>query len=225
MADPALTTALTNITAILALLQQQQAAPSVASPAVLTLFDNSTPFDMSSRAGSTAMSLASSPLSSTWDGSVLQLPPFLASLKKRAHEAKWYAPAPHGILTFPPHDLLSAYHSVTLPTIELAAATRTNPRAQQNSLAMFKCLSESLSGDLKTQFDQEGNLPANEDGPTLFKLLTELTVAASTLLSIQALDDLQSLPQACRLSIQPPRPQRPYQQPLYPRYHKRSHPL
>ena len=198
MADPALTTALTNITAILSLLQQQQAAAPVAAPtvaptAVLTLFDDGTPFDMSSRSGSTAMSLASSPLSSPWDGSVLKLPSFLASLKKRAHEAKWYAPAPFGILTFPPHDLLSAYHSVDLPSIELAATARTNPRAKQNSLAMFKCLSDSLSGDLKTQFDQEGNLPSNEGGPTLFKLLTELTVAASTLLSIQALDDLQSL--------------------------------
>jgi len=197
--DPALTTALANIAATLALLQQQVAAappaPIVAAPAppTLQLFDNGSPFDMASRAGSAAMTLAASPLSCSWDGTLAKLPPFLSSLKKRALEARWYAPAPHGILLFPPHDLLSAYHAIPLLDIELAATARTDPRATQNSLAMFKCLSDSIDGDLKSIFDQDGNLPSTEDGPTLFKRLTELTVANSSLLSAQALDELSSL--------------------------------
>ena len=199
MSDPALTAALANIAATLALLQQQVAAQppaaAIAAPhaPTLQLFDNGSPFDMASRAGSAAMTLAASPLSCTWDGTLDKLPAFLSSLKKRALEAKWYAPAPHGILLFPPHDLLSSYHAIPLQDIELAASTRTDPRSIQNSLAMFKCLSDSIDGDLKSIFDQAGNLPSTEDGPTLFKRLTELTVANSSLLSAQALDELSSL--------------------------------
>ena len=84
MSDPALTAALANIAATLALLQQQvapnnqpppAAAATVAHGPTLQLFDNGTPFDMSSRAGSAAMTLAASPLSSLWDGTIAKLPP------------------------------------------------------------------------------------------------------------------------------------------------------
>jgi len=71
--DPALTTALTQISGILAIMQANQAAPAAgATPTVLKLFDDGTPFDMASRNGAAGMTLASSALPSKWDGSVLK---------------------------------------------------------------------------------------------------------------------------------------------------------
>ena len=191
--DPALTNAITLLGNILTQMQAHLPAGGQATTPVLTLFDDSTPFDMASRAGSTAMTHASAALSAKWDGSILKLPAFLAALKKRAHEAKWYAPAPNGILHFPPHDLLSEYDAVDVLDIASAFTLRTDARAKQNSLAMFQCLSSSFEGDLQVIFDQDSNLPSNEDGPTLFKMMTELTVAAASVLSLSALDDLHHL--------------------------------
>ena len=64
---------------------------------------------------------------------------------------------------------------------------------------MFKCLSDSIDGNNKNHksvFDQDSNLPSTaEDGPTPFNkcLLTELTIANSSLLSAQALHKISSL--------------------------------
>ena len=68
---------------------------------------------------------------------------------------------------------------------------------------MFHCLLGSIEGDLQTTlFGQEGNLPENEDGPALFMSMIDMTVAASLMISIQALDDLQHLdPAAHNFSI------------------------
>ena len=174
------------------------AAPPIGHHAVLQLFDDSSPFDLSSRAGSAAMSKASSPLGPTWDGTIDKLPPFLTALKARAREAKWNAAAPNGILLFSvnnvSHNILTDFHSIPEATIETTRLSRTDPRAIQNSRAMFFALSASIDGDLQnTIFTQDGNIPDIEDGPLLFKRMLQTTVAASSQVSMQALRDLQDL--------------------------------
>jgi hypothetical protein len=50
---------------------------------------------------------------------------------------------------------------------------------------MHKCLKGSISSNLlATMFDQTGNSPVNEDGPTLFKHLTTFTMVTSLQLSM-----------------------------------------
>ena len=200
-ADPdALAAALQNIAAAL---QAFQAAPAAnnqpaAHSAVLQLFDDATPFDLSSREGSAAMAKASSPLTSSWDGSIDKLPPFLTALKTRSREARWNAPSPNGILLFnvngTDHHLLHDFHNIPETTLDTAHIARTAPRAVQNSRAMFFALSASIDGDLQnTIFTQDGNIPDIEDGPLLFKRMLQTTVAASSQVSMQALRDLQDL--------------------------------
>ena len=213
--DPqqALATAMADIATALQQLQQLQAANVAAAPpqvapaaeggsgggsVIHALFDDSTPFNMASRAGSTAMQDASAILDDTWDGTVSAMPAFITSLKKRSQMAKWNAPDPNRILTYSinnvDHSLLSDFHDIPLSDLEAARIARTDPRAIQNSRAMYYCLSKSLDGDLKTiLFDQESNVPTNEDGPTLFKRMMDLTIAASTQISLQALRELQDL--------------------------------
>ena len=194
----ALATALQNVADTLALMQLAPAAPAAGHLPILHLFDDATPFDMASRAGSSAMTTASSPLSDLWDGSIDKLPAFLTSLKKRARQAKWNAIAPHGILQYTINgsvlNLLTDYHSIPMDAIDLARANRTDPRSIQNSEAMYASLSCTAEGDLQSVlFEQDGNLPDHEDGPSLFKRMIDMSIASSTQISIQALRELQDL--------------------------------
>ena len=67
------------------------------APSLLDPFDASTPFDLSSRAGSTAYATASAALDKTWDGMPDTLPSFVVCLRICAAEVKWDATIPHGI--------------------------------------------------------------------------------------------------------------------------------
>ena len=88
----------------------------------MELFDESTPFDMSTRNGSDVMTLASTALDDKWDGSIPKLPPFLTALKKQTQHCKWNAVAPHGILEYTvgttTFNLLSEYHSIPMANLE-----------------------------------------------------------------------------------------------------------
>lgn len=189
MADSAvLAAALTALANAVATLNTNNAAaaaaPTVRQP-LLDPFDSSAPFDLSSRAGSVAFAAASAALDESWDGSVETFPSFIVTLRIRASEVKWNAVAPQGILTFGGNNLLTHYHSVTDTDIETALTARVDPRAVQNARALYQCLKRSITGDLRaTVFDQTDNLPATEDGPTLFKKLTTFTMVASTQLSM-----------------------------------------
>ena len=166
---------------------------------VYDLFDSGIAFDMSSRAGSSAMTQAASALPKKWNGSVNELPGFLIALKTRAMQVKWDAAAPNGILTYGSHNLLTAHHSVSLTDIETERVARELPannrhRAIQNARAMFQCLAASVEGNLQLLiFGQDGNLPSHQDGPTLFKTLLETSAAATIQVSMTALKDLQNL--------------------------------
>ena len=59
---------------------------------------------------------------------------------------------------------------------------------------MFKCIKSSIKGILRdTIFTQAGNLPANTDGPTLFKKLTSFTSVASLQLSLLSFNTITAL--------------------------------
>jgi hypothetical protein len=183
-------TALANAIATLNTNNAANAANAAAAPPpvrqpLLDPFDSNDPFDLSSRAGSVAFAAASAPLDESWDGSVETFPSFIVTLRIRASEVKWNAAAPQGILTFNGNNLLTHYHSVTDEDIANAHTARIDPRAVQNTRALYKCLKSSITGDLRaTVFDQTDNLPTTEDGLALFKKLTTFTMVASTQLSM-----------------------------------------
>jgi hypothetical protein len=184
--NQALANALQAIANALANLAGPQAAPAApAHQPVLDPYSSTAPFDLSSRAGSTAFSAACAALDDTWDGTIETFPSFIIGLRIRASEIHWNAAQPQGILTIAGHHLITHYHSITDAEIEAARVARVDPRAVQNSRSLYKCLKSSISGDLRaTIFDQVGNLPITDDGPTLFKKLTTFTMVASLQLSM-----------------------------------------
>jgi hypothetical protein len=162
--------------------QQPPRAPHVV---ILDPFESDEPFDLSARVGSTAFANACAALDDPWNGNVDTFPAFIISLRIRSGEVHWDAPAPRGILTIDGHNLLTEYHSITDTEITAARTARVDPRSIQNSRAMYKYLKSSITGDLRaTVFDQAGNVPIYEDGPTLFKKLTDFTMVASLQLSM-----------------------------------------
>ena len=121
-------------------------------------FEADQPFDLSTRAGAAAFATASSALEETWDGSTDSFPAFVTALRLRASEAKWNAPAPHGILQVNGNNILTHYEGITAAQITNARQGRFDDRAIQNARAMYQCLKKSITGDLKAQvFDQFGN--------------------------------------------------------------------
>ena len=199
--------ALQALTQVLTNLQNQNPAPPAnpnanAAPApLLDPFATNDPFDLSSRAGSLAFATACSALDDEWDGTTETFPPFLISLKIRAAEVGWNAAGDSGILRFETGPanapqilhLLDSYYSLDENVIETARTNRTNNRAIQNSRAMYKCLKNSITGDLKsTVFSQQNNLPPHEDGPSLFKRLTPFTTASSLQLAMTSFNNIIS---------------------------------
>ena len=191
--NAALAAAILALTNVIATMRQPAPAPTP----VFDPFDSTKPFDLSTRAGSTAYSTISAPLDEVWDGHVATFPSFIVALRLRSEEGKWNATAPQGILTFPTgttgvsNNILTDYHSVTDAQIETARDARTDQRAIQNAKAMFKCIKSSIKGALKdTIFTQIGNMPTHSDGNTLFKTLTSFTTVASLQLSMLSFQNI-----------------------------------
>ena len=180
----ALTTLITTLNAAGTLGGGAVAAPTAATP-LLDPFASTLPFDLASRAGSSAFNDASAPLDVTWDGTPDTFPSFIISLRIRAAECNWNAPAPQGIISIGTRNLLTDYHSVPLADVTAATANRTDPRAIQNNRALYRALKASILGDLRvTLFDQAGNLLTAEDGVSIFATLTTFTTVASLQLSM-----------------------------------------
>ena len=68
---------------------------------------------------------------------------------------------------------------------------------------MYACLKSSITGDLKANlFNQASNLPAHNDGPTLFLKLISLTMTASLQLSMLSFKQLLEFdPASCNFNI------------------------
>ena len=192
MADAtALATAIMALTNAIALIR-----PPPPTPAVYDPFTEDQPFNLATRTGAQSYNEISAPLDEKdiWDGDVATFPTFILALRIRATEGKWYATAPHGILTIAGKDMLSEYHSITDAEIETTRTARTDPRAIQNSRALFQCLKSSVRGNIKDSiFTQQGNLPAHSDGNALLKKLTSFTTVASLQLSLLSFNNILEL--------------------------------
>jgi hypothetical protein len=189
--NAALATALQALATAMQGFNQQ---PHYVAQPILDPFQSAQPFDLASRAGSIAYTTACSALDEPWDGTPDTFPTFIISLKIRAAEIHWNAPNPRGILEIVNHNLLTHYHTISDQDVTDAYNNRADPRAVQNSKALYSCLKKSITGDLRaTIFDQEGNLPQREDGPTLFKMLTTFTMVASVQLSMLSFNKILSM--------------------------------
>ena len=95
----------------------------------------------------------------------------------------WDATEPTGILSSFAGSfkhLLDDYSFISSIECGTALSTRTNPRAIQNSKAMYKTLKNSIFAEIRTTiFDQIGNLPDHDDGPTLFILITKFILSSA----------------------------------------------
>ena len=198
MADPVdhnavLAQALTALATAVTQLNAYTAGAGGAGGAVPLLdpFDESTPFNLSARAGSTAYATACSALDETWDGMPDTLPSFVVCLRIRSAEVKWNAAAPHGILTYGTHDLLKAHHNITEATITDARTARTDPRAIQNAKSMYECLKKSISSDLRSNlFEQASDIMTEADGPSFFKKMLSFTTISSLQLSMMSFNQI-----------------------------------
>jgi hypothetical protein len=205
MADQAVADALTALAGAIATMNANNLANNAARlphVAITDFFDNVSPFDLSTRAGSTAFQQACTALDEPWDGPVDAFPAFIIAVKMRSTEVRFDAPAPQGIFSIttssagdPGHpvirNILTEYNSITEAQIESARANRTDPRAIQNARAFYKMLKGSISGDIKaTIFEQVDNIPTHEDGNLLWKKITTFTVVASLQLSMMSLNSI-----------------------------------
>jgi hypothetical protein len=67
-------------------------------------------------------------------------PAFIISLRIRAGEVHWNSQVPTGIREINGNNLLTDYHSVTDADVENTRAAHVDPRAIQNTKAMYKCV-------------------------------------------------------------------------------------
>ena len=190
----ALAQAINGLVGFLQQQQQQQPPPApVAQPPapLLDLFDSDQPFDLSTRAGSSAFNQACGALDLKWNGSVDTFPVFVTSLQLRAREVSWDRAGATNIMLVNGLNILDNYHRLTQADVDAAAAARLNPRAIQNARAMYQTCKKSLEGDLFTLvFQQDGNIPGREDGISLFFTFTTYTMPSSIRLSMDSTDRL-----------------------------------
>ena len=178
-------TALT--TAVQAISANNAARPS--SGPVLDPHSPNVPYDLASRAGLNVLNQASEALDMTWDGTAEQFPPFLLALRIRARDVKWDVSSPTGILKFFEGNkhLLNDYSNITAQECAFAHTGRTDDRARQNAKSMYHTLKKSITGIIKTTiFDQLENIPDQDNGPTLFILMTQFTLSSAIQLSMLA---------------------------------------
>ena len=190
--DAALAQAINGLVAFLQQQQQPPAAP-VQQPAapLLNLYDSDQPFDLSTRAGSSAFNQACEPLDAKYDGTVDTFPAFVTSLRLRAREVGWDRAGATNILIVNGVNILDGYHNLTQTQVDAASAARNNPRAIQNARALFQACKRSLEGDIFTLvFQQDGNIPGTEDGVSLFFTVTTYTMSSSVRLSMDSMDRL-----------------------------------
>ena len=183
----------------------------MAAPAVVQFVDpkdSPDPLDRTTRLGSSLYNQSVEPLDVVWDGQAENLAQFANALLLRARQARWdtngltgitritiNVPAgPGGVQVPRIYHLLKDYRSISMEMVQNAHNARQNPRAIQNSQAMYECLAASFTGQIKSLiFDQLGNMPEIEDGPILFIRAIHCSQALGMASSITALDKLSDL--------------------------------
>ena len=155
------------------------------------LFASGNALNLGTRSGMEAYEKMVEPLSQVWDGTPASFPTFIMNLRLRASKSKWNATGPSGIMDVDGNNILTSYHSIVDAQVESARSARVNPRAIQNSKALYHCLESSISGPVKTTiFTQAENIPKHEDGIALFKLITRYTAVSSVQLSNLSLQQI-----------------------------------
>lgn len=184
------------------------AAAAVATAPLLNLFLSSEPFDLRTRAGSTAHSEASAALDVTWSGDVAGYPEVVHAFAARARKCNWDARTAQGIIFFDTgiaptvvqRNIITEHFSITAAEVEAARAARTDPRAIQNAQCMYDCLVKTAVGDLKTMLLSK--LPDYPDGPNYWKDLTSHTLAATRAASTLALEQINNFaPSSCQFNV------------------------
>ena len=162
---------------------------------IVDLHQTGTAYNLAQRNGLAAFQEASAALLHKYDGSNSTYPNFLNALQQRAAKCFWTAVATSGgITTYGGKDLFTQINSITEQELRTAYAARTNDRAKQNSLALYECLSNSVSGNLYSNFfSQSGNLPAQRDGPLLFKAISKFTTINTMSSAVDTTDSLTNL--------------------------------
>ena len=195
--DAALAQAINSLVGFLQQQQQQQQQQPPVAPAqqpaapLLNLYDSDQPFDLSTRVGSSAFDKACEPLDAKWDGTVEAFPAFVTSLRLRAREVGWDRPGVTNILQVNHANILDDHHNLTQADVDAAFVARVNPRAIQNARALYHACKKSLTGDIYTLvFQQDGNIPGQEDGISLFYTVTTYTMPSSVRLSMDSMDRL-----------------------------------
>ena len=192
---------------VAALLQQLQHGAPHYDDDPIDPVESDDPLNRHSRLGSTLYNKSAEALTTTWNGDHQDLAAFANALLLRARTFRWSTNGATDVVTITPNanpignaaganhtgfNLFIDYRSITLEMVEQARAARTNPRAIQNSKAMFECIAASLTGRIHSLlFEQAGNLPI-EDGPLLFiKAITcsQAIGTAATIDSIRRLDN------------------------------------
>ena len=190
MADQAaLITALTELAAAMANNAGGNAAAGHAP--ILDPLATNNPFDLGSRAGATAFTQVCAALDTKWDGTSLVFPSFLTALRIRAREAGWDKAGNTGICNIGAHNIFTHYHHLSATDTDAARVARVDPRAIQNSQAMYRTLKSSITGTLSSSiFGQFGNAPIHEDGVGLWIKLTKFTLTSSLQMSVAAFDQI-----------------------------------
>ena len=108
------------------------------------------------------------------------------NLRLRAKKGRWDVAGATRITQVNNNNIFTDYHTITKANCITAQINQTNNRAIQNARAMYQCLQNSITGNIKsTIFSQVGNLPDHEDGIALFKSITICTSVSSLQLSLQ----------------------------------------
>ena len=66
-----------------------------------------------------------------------KIPSFIISLRVRASEVRWNAPAPQVILDIIGSNLLTDYHILTILEVDNASTALVDTRATQNTSALY----------------------------------------------------------------------------------------
>ena len=158
--------------------QLQQPLPQGGVATLLLDFHHTgLPYDLSTRAGLSAYKEACEAIALKFDGAAKDYPLFINAFVHKARKCHWDATNPTGITKYGPQDLFQDIAQITTATLNAAFISRSDPRAKQNSKALFNALSDSISGNLRITLFEQGHqsFPSHQDGPLLLKSILDHT--------------------------------------------------
>lgn len=170
------------------MLQEQQQHPQP----TIDVHAGGSPYDTKRKDSFQAFQEACAALPQTYDGTNEKYPAFIVALKQKTMHCFWNDPTT-GIITIAGKNLFDDIRTITETELQTARAARTDPRAQQNSIALYETIRKSLTGDAFTSFfSQDGNLPTDKDGPLMFKAIQGFTTVQTVSSAVEVTDELSN---------------------------------